>query len=254
MADVPLKVSWPSGSTTIHSKAEQPFAAYNYDYPMSSSLNEFSIWVNDGAPTDKVSGIGMGAGGNPSIHTSTWIDWQWVQMPEIVWPPEPEPPTPTPIRDRLIWPVVGPVTQFFGSHGITYAGAPGHDGIDFAVVTGTPVKAVADGIVKWVGFDRDGFGQYIRIFHPGHGFHSFMGHLSQVIVAVGQTVKQGQTVALSGSTGNSTGPHLHFSTRIGEEDDYYELHDGYSNGAANPLAVYGLINRVDPNSTLMSRG
>lgn len=256
-ANIPFLISWPSGSTVIRSKPPQPGILYNYDFPMSSSLNEFSIWVNDGAPTDKVSGIGMGAGGNPSIHTSTYIDWQWVQVPETVWPPEPEPEPPTPIPpigERLIWPVTGPVTQFFGSHGITYAGAPGHDGIDFAVVTGTPVKAVADGIVKWVGFDRDGFGEYIRIFHPGHGFHSFMGHLSQVIVAVGQTVKQGQTVALSGSTGNSTGPHLHFSTRIGEEDDYYELHDGYSNGCANPLVVYGLINRVDPNSTLLTRG
>jgi murein DD-endopeptidase MepM/ murein hydrolase activator NlpD len=107
--------------------------------------------------------------------------------------------------------------------------------------------AVADGIVKWVDNDPSGFGLYIRIFHPAHGFHSFMGHLSRQLVTPGQRVTQGETIGLSGSTGNSTGPHLHYSCRIGEEDTYFDLHDGYANGCANPLVVHGLINRSDPN-------
>ncbi len=247
--DVPMRVEWPSGMSTLYSKHDDPNASYNYDYPMSSSLNEFSIRVDDGSPSDKASGIGMGAGGNPSVHTSTWIDWQWT-ISEGITVPEPPVPTPTPpATDRgLLWPVVGaPITQYFGQHEIGYPGSPGHDGIDYGVPVGSPVIAVADGIVKWVANDPSGFGLYIRIFHPAHSFHSFLGHLSRQLVTPGQRVTQGETIGLSGSTGNSTGPHLHYSCRIGEEDTYFDLHDGYANGCANPLAVHGLINRSDPN-------
>jgi murein DD-endopeptidase MepM/ murein hydrolase activator NlpD len=107
--------------------------------------------------------------------------------------------------------------------------------------------AVADGIVKWVDNDPSGFGLYIRIFLPAHGFHGVMAHLSRQLVTAGQRVTQGETIGLSGNSGNSTGPHLHYSTRIGEEDVYFELHDGYDNGCANPLVVHGLINKSDPN-------
>src|SRR5262245_42993120 len=58
-ADIPMLITWPSGSTHIISKHDQN-AAYNYDFPMTSSLNEFAITVADGNPSDKVSGIGMG--------------------------------------------------------------------------------------------------------------------------------------------------------------------------------------------------
>lgn len=88
-AQVPLWVDWPSGSTTVMSKTDQPNASFNFDYAMSKSLNEYGINVADGAPSDRVSGIGMGAGGNPAAHTSTWITFSYVTATE---PPKPEPP------------------------------------------------------------------------------------------------------------------------------------------------------------------
>lgn len=253
---VPFLVEWPSDSTHVVSKNDSG-AIFNYDYPMSKSLNEFSIRVDDGNPTDKASGIGMGANGNPALHTSTWIDWEWASAGNVEpgpTPPDPTPtppdPTPTPPTPSpagaLIWPVQGPITQFFGPHGIDYPGSVGHDGIDFGVPEGTPVLAVADGKVMYVDNDPAGFGLYVRIFHPAHGFHAFFGHLSKQLVTPGQMVKQGQPVALSGNTGNSTGPHLHYSTRLGSENAYYDLHDGYHSGCANPLAVYALVNHRQP--------
>lgn len=161
-----------------------------------------------------------------------------------------EPPLPPLVAGMLIWPVDGPVTQYWGENPQDYArfGIPGHNGLDIAAPQGTPVKAVADGIVKFVAQDTD-YGLFVRIYHPAYGFHSFVGHLSQQQVVAGQPVKQGQVIGLVGSTGNSTGAHCHLETRLGWEDGYYELHDGYRQGRANPLAVYGLINGRDPNRT-----
>ena len=88
-AGIQLLVSWPSGSTEITSKSNDPNASYNYDYGMSASLNEYSIQVNDGFPSDAVSGIGMGKNGNPREHTSTWIVFEWTQAPDVVVPPLP---------------------------------------------------------------------------------------------------------------------------------------------------------------------
>lgn len=248
---VPLRVEWSSGNATVVSKKDDPNATFNYDYAMSASLNEYAIQVADGNPSDRVTGIGMGKGGNSKEHTSTWITFEWTIADGVKPPtptPTPEPPTPpTPSPPgKLIWPVQGPITQYFGAHDIAYPGLPGHDGLDFGVPVGTPVLAVADGKVMYVAEDAGGFGLYVRIYHPAHGFHSFMGHLSKQLVTPGQMVKQGQKVALSGNTGNSTGPHLHYSTRLGSETAYFDLHDGYRNGCANPLAVYALINVRTP--------
>lgn len=248
---VPLIVNWPSGSARIltedKSKDLPPFD-YWYNYPMSPSLNEYNVKV-DGAPSETVKGIGMGADGNSHIHTSTVIEWELATMTQDPTKPPSQPTKPSvpPITGGgLLWPVQGPITQYFGAHDIAYPGSPGHDGLDFGVPEGTPVLAVADGKVMYVAEDAGGFGLYVRIYHPAYGFHSFMGHLSQQLVTPGQMVKQGQKVALSGNTGNSTGPHLHFSTRLGSETAYYDLHDGYHSGQANPLAVYALINIRTP--------
>lgn len=92
-------------------------------------------------------------------------------------------------------------------------GSSNHAGLDIAVPVGTPVKAPAAGTVK-VGSDPKGFGIFIRIDHGG-GAQSTLGHLSGVDVKNGDFVEQGQTIARSGNTGNSSGPHLHQETRVG---------------------------------------
>ncbi|MEZ4827902.1 MAG: M23 family metallopeptidase [Bacteroidia bacterium] len=86
-----------------------------------------------------------------------------------------------------------------------------HTGVDFSVPTGTPVKAAGSGIVTKV-VDQAGissYGKYIMIAHD-QVFTSMYAHLSKVMVEPGQTVSQGETIALSGNTGLSTSPHLHF--------------------------------------------
>jgi murein DD-endopeptidase MepM/ murein hydrolase activator NlpD len=89
-------------------------------------------------------------------------------------------------------------------------GVNGHTGIDYMANIGTPVASAADGVViktstGWSG----GYGNEIVVSHGG-GVATRYGHLSQILVSVGQTVSQGQRIGLSGSTGRSTGPHLHF--------------------------------------------
>ena len=101
-----------------------------------------------------------------------------------------------------------PVTSLFGMrfHPILHI-LRLHAGIDFGAPVGSTVRAVADGKVEIAG-PVQGFGNHVRIQHKG--FETSYSHLSEMMVAVGATVVSGQTIALSGNTGLSTGPHLHF--------------------------------------------
>lgn len=103
----------------------------------------------------------------------------------------------------------GPVTSGFGARSSPGGiGSTNHDGLDIGVPVGTRVLAANGGKVTVAG-PNGGYGTYIEIAHSG-GLVSFYGHLSQIKVRAGQTVERGQMIALSGNTGNSTGPHLHF--------------------------------------------
>ena len=93
-----------------------------------------------------------------------------------------------------------------------YSSGAYHGGIDFPVATGTPVKAAADGKVTTAKELNYSYGHYLIIDHGG-GIQTLYAHNSQLLVKVGQTVTQGQQIARSGSTGNSTGPHVHFEVR-----------------------------------------
>ena len=86
-----------------------------------------------------------------------------------------------------------------------------HHGVDYAAPIGTPVFAVGEGVVKFAGW-RGGYGKLVIIKHP-KGFETRYGHLSYIAVKPGQHVNQGQFIGRVGSTGLSTGPHLHFEVR-----------------------------------------
>jgi murein DD-endopeptidase MepM/ murein hydrolase activator NlpD len=83
-----------------------------------------------------------------------------------------------------------------------------HHGLDFAGKAGSDVLAVADGIVSWHG-TRGGYGEMIEIDH-GNGYQSRYAHNKKLVVKLGDRIKKGQAIALMGSTGRSTGPHVHF--------------------------------------------
>ena len=87
-----------------------------------------------------------------------------------------------------------------------------HEGIDIAVPSGTPVHAAAAGTVIYAGW-MTGYGNLVVLDH-GNGLATAYAHNSSLLVSVGQHVSQGQTISLSGSTGHSTGPHVHFEVRV----------------------------------------
>ena len=109
---------------------------------------------------------------------------------------------------RLVWPASGQFTSPFGPRWGRL-----HAGIDIAVPTGTPVRAVASGTITIAGW-TGGYGNYVCV-DVGGGLTACGAHNSSLKVRVGQRVEQGDVIALSGNTGNSTGPHVHFETRVG---------------------------------------
>lgn len=115
---------------------------------------------------------------------------------------------------ETVSPVMGVLTSPFGWREHPVDGEEKfHNGVDLAVNTGTQVKAFANGVVDYIGDDPDQYGLYLQISHA-NGVKSFYAHCSQLLVSQGQTVKAGDTVALSGDTGNTTGPHLHLELRF----------------------------------------
>ncbi|MBU0687027.1 MAG: peptidoglycan DD-metalloendopeptidase family protein [Candidatus Margulisbacteria bacterium] len=113
---------------------------------------------------------------------------------------------------QFTWPVKGRITSTFGyrRHPI-WGGSNFHTGLDIANAYGTSISAADSGEVIFSGW-WDGYGKAIVIDH-GKGMSTVYGHLSRIYVRVGNTVKKGQVVGLLGSSGYSTGPHLHFEVR-----------------------------------------
>ena len=110
----------------------------------------------------------------------------------------------------LIRPVSGTITSRFGVRSNIRSSS--HTGLDIAAPTGTPVKAAASGTVTFSGW-KGSYGYMIVISH-GNGVQTYYGHCSKLYAKNGQKVSQGDVVASVGSTGNSTGPHLHFEIRV----------------------------------------
>lgn len=119
--------------------------------------------------------------------------------------------------DGYIWPTQGTVTSGYG-----WRWGRMHRGVDVAGPVGTPIVAAAPGIVEQAGWNSGGFGNLVEIRHPD-GSMTRYAHNNTVSVSAGQQVRQGQQIAEMGSTGYSTGPHLHF-----------EVHQ--ADGAVNPVA------------------
>jgi murein DD-endopeptidase MepM/ murein hydrolase activator NlpD len=112
-----------------------------------------------------------------------------------------------------LWPVVGPITSSFGEREDPFNGEGAfHAGIDISSTFGQPVRASADGIVLTAGM-ATGYGREIMVDH-GNGIQTLYGHLSGFAVTSGEQVKRGQIIGYVGTSGRSTGPHLHYEVRI----------------------------------------
>lgn len=109
-----------------------------------------------------------------------------------------------------IWPARGVISSPFG---LRWGGSDFHPGMDIANDMGTPIYATADGVVSVAGWNSGGYGNMVDIDH-GNGVMTRYGHASYVVVTAGQHVKRGQIIAYMGSTGFSTGPHVHYEVRV----------------------------------------
>ncbi len=108
---------------------------------------------------------------------------------------------------RFLRPVAGPSTDGFG-----WVGGRRHTGIDFPLATGAPISAAGRGVVSFAGYNAHGYGNLVVVSHR-LGFESWYAHLSSIAVRAGQSVTGGTLIGGGGSTGRSTGPHLHFEVR-----------------------------------------
>lgn len=118
------------------------------------------------------------------------------------------------IQERMastpsIWPAQGPITSRFGYRRYPWRGF--HTGVDIKTRYGAPIRATAPGIVTYAGW-RQGYGRTIKISH-GNGFTTLYAHNSRHLVSAGQRVQRGETIAHVGTTGRTTGPHVHYEVR-----------------------------------------
>src|SRR3954451_5962376 len=149
---------------------------------------------------------------------------------------------------RFFRPVPGAIGDGFGWI------PPGrlHTGLDFPEAAGTPIHAGGVGVVSFAGYNSGGYGNLTVISHR-LGFESWYAHQSRIIVSVGQSVSGGQTIGYVGSTGHSTGPHLHFEVRhFGTPVDPTPYLLGYR--AAPRGHASGRRHRCRPNADARGRG
>ena len=174
-----------ANAETLRADSDTTFtdAAYTQSFNQLSSLRSTALSGDLGRAFE----LGI----NPSITTN------WTNL----------------LNAPSLWPVVGRITSSFGERLDPFNGEGAfHAGIDIGTTFGAPVRAAADGVVTKASFG-DGYGREVMIDH-GNGIVTLYGHLSGFAVTEGQQVKRGQVIGYVGSSGRSTGPHLHYEVRI----------------------------------------
>ena len=209
---------------TLETKLRRAVIQSSGDRDFTSSLD--SIGATPGAkPTDPAySGKGgpgaditmMDVAASQNKNLTAQIDRQKKNMHELLTIIEGR-------NNRLsilpdLWPTDGGVISSYygGRTGPINGGFDWHPGLDIAVEFGTPVYAAAMGTVEMAGWNG-GYGQFVKIRH-GNGYESAYGHMSGVAVTTGQQVRKGEIIGFVGSTGYSTGPHLHFEVFVDGEN------------------------------------
>jgi murein DD-endopeptidase MepM/ murein hydrolase activator NlpD len=125
-------------------------------------------------------------------------------------------------------------------------GLKGHIGIDYKCNVGTPVKACNDGVILYAGYDNIN-GNLVQVWNEELGFKTLYGHNSVLKVKQGDIVKKGDIIALSGNTGDGTGPHLHLGFKLtGQGGNGLDNNNGY-NGASDPMPYF---NKQEENMKL----
>lgn len=197
------------------SLAERPANAAS---PLLRAVQSIGPVVNEvlrQSPGDETAKLFSGQGGQPAqasgIRPQLLIAARPTTSGGLSWPETPDfgPQAPSPQNDQAwIWPAGGQFSSGFG-----WRWGRMHNGIDIANAVGTRIVAARSGRVVFAGWDDGGYGYKIDIRHDD-GSLSRYAHNSRLLVSVGDEVAQGVTISLMGSTGRSTGPHLHFEIRL----------------------------------------
>lgn len=127
------------------------------------------------------------------------------------------------------------VTCIYGKKGTAWKSGM-HQGIDLVGITNKKVYSICNGVVERAGYDKGGFGNYVRIKENGTENRIYLAHLEKIYVKVGQNVTYTTVVGLMGSTGNSTGPHTHIEIR--------QFKNGVAVKKLNPATYMGIPNKV----------
>jgi murein DD-endopeptidase MepM/ murein hydrolase activator NlpD len=211
----------------------------------------WDIWVAANGTTSKR--VEFATDGKGGARNQIEVNFAFGQAPAPAPTPEPEAPMAHryPLDTFLI-------KQFWGIPGGSFRREKGtlgegsylaHEGIDFRAAQGTPVKCCADGVVAHVGDFRTerpdiasgGYGLYIRVRHAG--YDTVYCHLSKQNVKVGDNVKLGQVIGLVGSTGNSTGAHLHWEVRLTKNGVYDKVPGSIYNACVDPIIFFAGLDR-----------
>ena len=238
----PLRISGRVGDGlywSLRAAGASPQVAAQYLAALATEIDVGEVAPN--ASFDMVLGPGANllyAGLNRSGERGLQLV-RWTANGRSEWIDAASAATPAPVESGMMMPARGPITSYFGNryHPILHF-TRFHAGVDIGASWGSPIVAAGDGRIVAAGW-AGGYGREVQIVHGG-GITSLYGHMSEIVAAPGSFVRQGQLIGYVGSSGLSTGPHLHFEVR--------------QNGQpVNPLAVRfasvqvvdtGLVNAV----------
>ncbi|HET7709767.1 MAG TPA: M23 family metallopeptidase [Sphingomicrobium sp.] len=203
LADLPRSLEERFARAELVQAAQAQLAAASVDARYRHAASELKRL---GLRPDKFAGVGgplEGVQGDPTFKQlfTSWKKLDNLQNGAIAVPSD------KPVKSAAF-------TSGYGVRSDPFAGrAAMHAGIDLAGALGTPIHATADGVISEAGWNSGGYGNLVKIDH-GRGIETRYGHLSGMLVRPGQRVQRGQLIGRMGSTGRSTGSHLHYEVRI----------------------------------------
>lgn len=209
---------------SLRAAGASPQTAADYLAALATEIDVGEVHPNDGfdmilSPGRELLYAGLERIGQSQVEMVRWTangQSQWIDAANVK--------RPTEVESGLIMPAQGPITSYFGYryHPILHF-TRFHAGVDIGAGWGSPIVAAGDGRIIGAGWSG-GYGREVQISHGG-GLVSIYGHMSQIVAQPGSIVRRGQLIGYVGSSGLSTGPHLHFEVRQG-------------NAPVNPLAVH----------------
>ena len=202
-----------------HALTQQNLLAYNISIPKIMNVIDSSLLVRESLSEEQ-----------DDLELMQECDWdkKWL---ETFSTNNPKDTFAIDVKDHCI-PVPGHITSNYG-----WRWGKMHKGIDLKLQTGDTVRAAFTGKISTTAYQARGYGYYVKIRHV-NGLETVYGHLSKILVKPGEVVKAGDAIALGGNTGRSTGPHLHFETKI-------------MGMTINPAEIFDFKNQVAHTDTYM---